>query len=191
MPSRLPPSVQRPCSQHIRQQGLEPFSEPTQWEHGQGTTLACAGYCDEDIAGCFCNSTFAHGRIPADPEAPPGTPPRRRGRPIPFFCQPGPNWSGTDAELIWGEKGWCQVGHTTTCDGPNCRLAFQRRMAEAAPSFCQRCMWHDAPLPFPWWPCRLTTPSSPASACWMAMAATPARMCTNPSAPTSATVGGS
>ena len=38
---------------------------------------------------CYCNSTFAHGRVPADPHAPPGTPPQRTGRPIAHFCRRG------------------------------------------------------------------------------------------------------
>jgi hypothetical protein len=40
-------------------------------------------------AHCYCNSTFPHGRIPADPSDPPGTPPKRRGRPIAHLCRRG------------------------------------------------------------------------------------------------------
>ena len=31
--------------------------------------VAAAGYCDDDIAACFCPSNTTYGRIPAAPEA--------------------------------------------------------------------------------------------------------------------------
>lgn len=59
-------------------------------------------------AACFCNSTYAHGRVPADPRALPGTPPLRRGRPLGHLCRRSP-WGNVAPEQLYGEDGWCQV----------------------------------------------------------------------------------
>ena len=60
---------------------------------------------------CYCNSTFAHGRIPADPLHPPGTPPQRRGRPIFHFCRRSEpsRWGDIPPESLYGPEGWCEV----------------------------------------------------------------------------------
>ncbi|KAL4419203.1 hypothetical protein ABPG77_000597 [Micractinium sp. CCAP 211/92] len=107
--------MRRPCSQHHRSNGFEPFDKPFDMQQG-GTTMACADLCDEDVGMCYCNSTFPHGRVPADPQLPPGTPPQRVGRPIAHFCRRGKDDAGNkiefgsvEPELLYGEKGWCQA----------------------------------------------------------------------------------
>lgn len=40
--------VQRPCSQHWRKHGFEPYNAPTDPSKG-GLTMACADLCDEDV----------------------------------------------------------------------------------------------------------------------------------------------
>jgi hypothetical protein len=40
--------MRRPCSQHHRPFGFEPYDQPTDPSQG-GTTLACADLCDDDI----------------------------------------------------------------------------------------------------------------------------------------------
>jgi hypothetical protein len=48
---------------------------------------AILGICDDDKGLCYCDGPV-FGRIPAAPGSPPGTPPRRVGRPLPEYCQP-------------------------------------------------------------------------------------------------------
>ncbi|KAL4856586.1 DNA-directed RNA polymerase II subunit RPB2 [Chlorella vulgaris] len=107
--------IKRPCSQWGRAHGFEPYIEPTDPRLG-GMTLACADLCDEDIAHCYCNETYAYGRIPADVHSPPGTPPLRFGRPIPHNCRRNTGFDGSpgkfgtvDTDTLYGEKGWCQA----------------------------------------------------------------------------------
>ncbi|KAI3432296.1 hypothetical protein D9Q98_003856 [Chlorella vulgaris] len=127
--------MRRPCSQNHRSFGFEPYDRPTDPSLG-GTTLACADLCDEDIAHCYCNSTYPHGRIPADPEKPPGAPPIRKGRPISHQCRRGFGFDGKKSDFgtnsldaLYGEKGWCvadEPEHTCPClldgqHGPTCQ----------------------------------------------------------------------
>lgn len=107
--------MKRPCSQRLRDHGFEPFDEPTNPAFGGGT-FACADQCDYDTAHCYCNATFAHGRIPADPHEPPGTPPKRYGRPMGHTCRRDTDWEGKKGDfgnvptaLLYGDKGWCQA----------------------------------------------------------------------------------
>ncbi|KAL4428361.1 hypothetical protein ABPG75_002450 [Micractinium tetrahymenae] len=105
----------RPCSQLPRQHGFEPFDEPLDMSKGAGNNARCAQLCDEDIGYCFCNSTWAHGHQLAPPDARPGMPPVRRGRPLGFHCQPNkddagnsyPGFGPNDPAELWGPEGWC------------------------------------------------------------------------------------
>ncbi|PSC68519.1 exostosin-like glycosyltransferase [Micractinium conductrix] len=106
--------MRRPCSQHNRPVGsFEPYDQPTDPSNG-GMTLMCADLCDDDIAHCYCNSTFPHGRIPAAITDPPGTRPLRQGRPVPHLCRRNKGYDGqpsyfgsVEPELLYGEGGWC------------------------------------------------------------------------------------
>ena len=68
------------------------------------------GVCDDDLGLCYCDGPL--GRIPAPDDAPPGTPPRRRGRPLMNqFEQPttvgwgGAAWVGYEGRLRTGRRG--------------------------------------------------------------------------------------
>ncbi|EFN55367.1 hypothetical protein CHLNCDRAFT_52572 [Chlorella variabilis] len=112
--------MRRPCSQVQRQVGsFEPHSAPLDYSlPGIVINSRCAQLCDEDIGYCFCNSTMKYGHELAPPDAPPGTPPTRRGRPLGFHCQPnkGPQgqglpfgWGDKDPQDLWGPEGWCNA----------------------------------------------------------------------------------
>ncbi|PSC76174.1 exostosin-like glycosyltransferase [Micractinium conductrix] len=128
--------MKRPCSQFNRGHGFEPFNEPPDLTKGAGTTMACADLCDEDIGACYCNSTFAHGRIPADPLHPPGTPPQRRGRPIFHFCRRSEpsRWGDIPPESLYGPEGWCEAEQPAFhCQciadgwgGPTCETPYEQ-----------------------------------------------------------------
>ncbi|KAL4427652.1 hypothetical protein ABPG75_001741 [Micractinium tetrahymenae] len=126
--------MKRPCSQHMRRHGFEPYNAPTDPSMG-GLTMACADLYDEDVARCYCNSTFAHGRIPPEPSAPPGMPPQRHGRLLPHNCRRNTGWGGQKSEFgtvdydkLYGPEGWCQADQPAfRCgctedgwDGPTC-----------------------------------------------------------------------
>jgi hypothetical protein len=80
----------RPCSQFYRRDGASsPYDQPIDWASTEySLTLRCGGACDDDIAMCFCPADTKYGRVPAEEGAPPGAPPRRRGRPLGPHCQP-------------------------------------------------------------------------------------------------------
>lgn len=48
-----------------------------------------AGYCDDDVASCWCPPDTKYGHKPAPPGSPPGTPPISWGRPMNDHCRPG------------------------------------------------------------------------------------------------------
>jgi hypothetical protein len=117
----------RPCSQLHRRDdalALAPYDEPIDWTKG-GLTLRCGGACDDDIAMCFCPADTKYGRVPAEEGAPPGAPPRRRGRPLGMHCQPSSAPGGAaspfgDAprEALFGADGWCNADSAPARDCP-------------------------------------------------------------------------
>lgn len=114
-------------------------------------------------AACYCNSTFKHGRIPAEPHMPPGTPPTRRGRPIAHMCRrssPG-SWGDVAPDLLYGADGWCEVratAHAAPGLGEACLLAApMHTQPRNHPCCCSACL-----LPG----CSPTPPSITAPASW-------------------------
>lgn len=100
-----------------------------------------AGACDDAVAACYCPSSTPYGRVPAAPDAPPGSPPVRRGRPMGFWCQPNKTedgrataWGTVDPELLWGPHGWCTAAEPAIqcpCPydgwgGKNCEEPFEQ-----------------------------------------------------------------
>lgn len=74
------------------------------------------GYCDDEVAACYCPSHTKYGRIPSAVDAPLGSPPRQWGRPLSQWCQPNKTedgqdsvWGTVDPELLWGPEGWCNA----------------------------------------------------------------------------------
>ncbi len=64
----------------IRQAPCRPPHAHPCAEHQHSRVTAAAGICDDDLGACYCDGPM--GRIPAPTDAPPGTPPVRRGRPL-------------------------------------------------------------------------------------------------------------
>lgn len=139
--------MKRPCSQRPRPHGFLPYDGPINWNEG-GMTLRCGGLCDDDIGFCYCNSSSKYGRIPADPNSPPGTPPTRWGRPLGLHCQPNFNpetlapspFGDTSYEKLYGPDGWCESpspNHSCPClldglHGPTC----EERVENFCPNQC-------------------------------------------------------
>ncbi|KAI8474753.1 MAG: exostosin-like glycosyltransferase [Monoraphidium minutum] len=73
------------------------------------------------IAACYCDPELGspkHGRLPPPPGSPPGAPPLRRGRPLPYPCshladdgrgRGMGNWAtwGVAYDKVYGPGGWC------------------------------------------------------------------------------------
>ncbi|KAG2450529.1 hypothetical protein HYH02_005030 [Chlamydomonas schloesseri] len=113
----------RPCTNHIRtpeSESAEPLSHigpdkrDLNWTELGFRASRCFGVCDDDLGACYCDGPM--GRVPAPADAPPGTPPIRRGRPLTHaHDQPKATWDGkptigtTDYDKIYGPKGYCNV----------------------------------------------------------------------------------
>ncbi|GIL77471.1 hypothetical protein Vretimale_2966 [Volvox reticuliferus] len=85
----------------------------------------CGGVCDDDTAICYCDGPM--GRIPAPPDAPPGTPPVQVGRPlITLHHAPMTTWNGSKAfgevpyDNVYGPNGYCNV--TDPIWAPGCGM---------------------------------------------------------------------
>lgn len=131
--------MKRPCSQKQNLAGFEPDIQPIDWTM-EGNTLRCAQFCDDDIGMCFCNSTWAYGRVSAETPIP-GMPPLRRGRTLGLHCQPSQDPWGNPSKFgqltndqLFGEKGWCTAAEPAlTCPchldgfgGPTCDLVHEQ-----------------------------------------------------------------
>ncbi|KAG2437024.1 hypothetical protein HYH02_011455 [Chlamydomonas schloesseri] len=96
-----------------------PDGRDRNWSVPGWTASRCAGYCDEDLAMCYCPPGTKYGRQPAPPGSPPGTPPVKVGRPMGDSCKPnrdpalkdGPRteWGGVDPDSLFGPEGWCNA----------------------------------------------------------------------------------
>ncbi|KAG2444184.1 hypothetical protein HYH02_009122 [Chlamydomonas schloesseri] len=126
----------RPCTNHFRtpeDPNPEPLSHigpdkrDLNWTEPGFTPSRCYGICDDDLGMCYCDGPL--GRIPAPDDAPAGTPPRQRGRPLlNLFEQPSttydgkPTWGGhTPYEKVYGPEGYCNVSKSAwkpSCGGP-------------------------------------------------------------------------
>ncbi|PNH07497.1 putative glucuronosyltransferase, partial [Tetrabaena socialis] len=101
----------------------------------------CGGICDDDTAICYCDGPM--GRVPAPKGSPPGTPPRRRGRPlVTLHSAPKTTWDGRRAfgeveyDLVYGPKGYCNV--TNPPWQPDCNMdgLSGRNCDEVVENFC-------------------------------------------------------
>ncbi|KXZ53464.1 hypothetical protein GPECTOR_7g914 [Gonium pectorale] len=116
----------RPCTKTYRtpeDQSPDPVSHigpdkrDLNWTARGFTPSRCYGICDDDLGMCYCDGPM--GRIPAPDNAPPGTPPIRRGRPLMnLIDQPAKSFDGlqTDGggqpyENVYGPK-----AEPSTCD---------------------------------------------------------------------------
>ena len=132
--------MKRPCSQQQRKGGFEPYDQPLNHSATHRIHSRCAGECDEDIGMCFCPSNTIYGRKPAALDAPAGTPPLQRGRPMGMHCQPNKSPDGlnstvgdTDPKDLFGPEGWCNAeapGKHCPCyldglSGPGCNITTE------------------------------------------------------------------
>jgi hypothetical protein len=153
----------RPCTnrlgglnethRHLPASHIGPDGRDLNWTEPGWTASRCPGICDEDTGLCFCDTNSTHGRIPAPPGSPPGTPPIKRGRSIIDVCQLKNDshgnhldWGGVPYEHLYGEDGWCNAApgvapremcgcHEDGWDGENCD--------EPVESFCpNQCTGH-------------------------------------------------
>ncbi|KAG2501892.1 hypothetical protein HYH03_000390 [Edaphochlamys debaryana] len=79
------------------------------------TASRCFGFCDTDVAACYCGyGKYRH--IPAPPGSPPWTPPTQQGRTLVDSCQAKTDaegkptfstGSGVSYEQIYGPQGYC------------------------------------------------------------------------------------
>lgn len=139
---------QRPCTNRLRDSSSKsdtPFGHIDEdgfdldWTLLGSTKSRCGGWCDADIAACWCGEG-KYKRVPPPKGAPPGTPPAQRGRPlIDAFCQPKETKDGKKAfgevpySKIYGPKGWCNAENpdwTCPCNidglgGPTCDMPVE------------------------------------------------------------------
>ncbi|PSC69932.1 exostosin-like glycosyltransferase [Micractinium conductrix] len=165
----------RPCSQKHRHGGFEPYDKPANLSEPRQLMSGCAGLCDEDIGYCMCDTQYRFGHEFAPVDAPPGSPPVKRGRPQGFHCQPSveehgnPSFGDNPPEELWGAEGWCQAdepSHLCPCildgrGGPFC-MGYTEMMC---PNQCNGhgecnlgfCKCHDG-----WWgqDCAYRTPGT-------------------------------
>ncbi|GAX75784.1 hypothetical protein CEUSTIGMA_g3227.t1 [Chlamydomonas eustigma] len=95
-------------------------------EHKDWSHSRCAGYCDTDIAMCYCPPETKYGHVPAPEGSPLGTPPVKQGRPL-YMCHPKTDqynqttgWGQVPYEDMFGKHGWCNAEASAfTCP---CRL---------------------------------------------------------------------
>ncbi|EFJ48528.1 acetylglucosaminyltransferase, partial [Volvox carteri f. nagariensis] len=123
----------RPCTHRYRQQPLDgnnttpishsgPDGRDLNWLEEGWTASRCAGYCDEDLAMCYCPPGTKYGRTLAPPDAPPGTPPLQAGRPMGDSCKPGRDpatgkrldWGRLEPDDLFGPDGWCNSENPRT-----------------------------------------------------------------------------
>ncbi|KXZ53465.1 hypothetical protein GPECTOR_7g915 [Gonium pectorale] len=114
----------RPCTNLYRSpedKNPEPMSHigpdkrDVNWTAPNISPSRCFGVCDDDLALCYCDGPM--GRIPAPDNAPPGTPPIRRGRPLMnLHDMPKTTYDGKPVmgggqpyENVYGPKGYCNV----------------------------------------------------------------------------------
>ena len=95
---------------------IAPDGRDFNWTVPGWTASRCAGICDEDTAHCYCDTNSTHGRMPAPPGSPPGTPPIKHGRSISEPCKPQTDasgnkvdWGGIPYEDLYGPDGWCNA----------------------------------------------------------------------------------
>ncbi len=93
------------------------------WSAAGWTASRCAGYCNDDVAACYCGQDSKYAHVPAPKGSPAGTPPVRVGRPMVDPCKPGTDEQGRPARgekagsspaITWdhmygGEKAWCNA----------------------------------------------------------------------------------
>ncbi|GFR40870.1 hypothetical protein Agub_g1521 [Astrephomene gubernaculifera] len=122
----------RPCTNMFRSpedQRTEPMSHigpdkrDLNWTEPGFTPSRCYGICDDDLGMCYCDGPM--GRIPAPDDAPPGTPPVRRGRPLlATHDMPSTTYDGQPVhgghqpyEKVYGPQGYCNVSQPSWAPG--------------------------------------------------------------------------
>lgn len=101
---------QRPCSTCIIMLVADPLSRA---DIGIIPHIG-AGYCDDDVASCWCPPDTKYGHRPAPPGSPPGTPPISWGRPMNDHCRPGyvRHARLLPAAACWGMHVWHEFVYT-------------------------------------------------------------------------------
>ncbi|GFR42914.1 hypothetical protein Agub_g3913, partial [Astrephomene gubernaculifera] len=161
----------RPCTHRYRNKELDggntepinhagPDGRDKNWTEPGWTASRCAGYCDEDIAMCYCPPGTKFGREPAPAGSPPGTPPVKQGRPMGDSCKPNKDpitgakaeWGGMEPEVLFGPQGWCNSEnplahcgcvldgtHGHLCDQPSEAFCFNQCSGhgECMTGFCR------------------------------------------------------
>ena len=128
--------LKRPCTRRVRDRDekgpigvilshIDPVTKhDLNWTAIGWTASRCAGYCDDDIAMCYCGYGSVHAYVPAPEGSPPGTPALRVGRPMADSCKPDHDAAGIMAGsnlitrfdgLPWDAlynitNGWCNSG---------------------------------------------------------------------------------
>ncbi|PNH09740.1 hypothetical protein TSOC_003587, partial [Tetrabaena socialis] len=117
--------VKRPCSNRYRHP--HEFDKPPVGHIGPDKhdldpkafgwlASRCYGYCEDDLALCFCGLDSKYRHMPAPPGSPPWTPPVQWGRPMGDGCMIGHDKDGRTLEWgrphikfddIYGASGWC------------------------------------------------------------------------------------
>ncbi|PNH08796.1 putative beta-1,4-xylosyltransferase IRX10 [Tetrabaena socialis] len=112
----------RPCTGLLRspdEQLKEPISSigpdkrDKNWTAPGNAPSRCFGVCDDALALCYCDGPM--GRIPAPDDAPPGTPPIRRGRPI-MHVHEGPKTGYCNVS----KPAWAPICGPEDLTGPLC-----------------------------------------------------------------------
>ncbi len=119
----------RPCTNSYRRSDrsspipsshIDPITKrDLNWTQPGFTYSRCAGICDDDIGACYCDGP-KHGRVPAPPGGPPGTPPVKQGRLLFDPCHRLTD-DGNGTQLQWfgpGGTPWSKV-----CTGCCCAAA--------------------------------------------------------------------
>lgn len=143
------PALRHCANKHYRSHGFKQDPIPGNVSLGVGIGSAwsfprthCSGYCLDTIAACMCPSNTPYGYLPPDPKAPIGSPPKRWGRVMGFYCQPNETedgrpsgWGWVDPDQLFSPKhGWCMVPDPTLkCDcildglgGPGCNVTYEQ-----------------------------------------------------------------
>ncbi|KAG2494841.1 hypothetical protein HYH03_007081 [Edaphochlamys debaryana] len=106
------------CQDALAQEFIGPDGRDLDWTAPDGLVWPpysrCGGVCDDNVALCYCDGPL--GRVPPPPGSPPGTPPLRRGRPLPtFHSAPSTTADGRKAfgtvpyEDVYGPNGYCNA----------------------------------------------------------------------------------
>ncbi|KAG2445204.1 hypothetical protein HYH02_008672 [Chlamydomonas schloesseri] len=139
--------VKRPCAHGHRNISNPNATEPVSSVGPDGqdigpttvkgwTASRCFGFCDDDVAACYCGEG-RYRRIPAPPGSPPWTPPVQHGRPLADGCQPATDATGARTFAGGAGTSWDDIyGPQGFCNAPEKAARQAGREGEGSPDEC-------------------------------------------------------